>query len=124
MSKFQKPNNSECYIHHRENPLESNVYLLIYLHLVCLMTLVAHCIASDGMIGQLVNNEWERMWKEAVMAELEALPWDLPGGGGLTSDGKTPRTSPTRNRSTIRTLDFMGVWIILDDYGLAGRDVV
>jgi hypothetical protein len=27
-----------------------------------------------------VNNELERMWKEVDIAQLEALPWSLPGG--------------------------------------------
>jgi hypothetical protein len=27
----------------------------------------------------IVNDEWERMWKEAVVAQLKVLPVHLPG---------------------------------------------
>jgi hypothetical protein len=58
------------------------------------------------------------MWKDAVMAEL---PWDLPGG---TDQWLGSPPGPPQQETGIRysLFDFMGVWIIVDDYGLAGRD--
>jgi hypothetical protein len=32
------------------------------------------------MIGWLMNNHLERIWKEVVMAYLKVLSWHLPGG--------------------------------------------
>jgi hypothetical protein len=34
------------------------------------------------MVGWLVNNEVESMWKEAVIAEFEAISSQLPRGRG------------------------------------------
>jgi hypothetical protein len=32
------------------------------------------------MIGLLVNNEWERIWKEGIVVSFKVLSRHLPGG--------------------------------------------
>jgi len=36
--------------------------------------------ASSGRIFNEQGNYVERMWKETVVTQCEALSWDLPGG--------------------------------------------
>jgi hypothetical protein len=32
------------------------------------------------MVGYLMNNEFERMWKKQVLTKFDVLTWHLPGG--------------------------------------------
>jgi hypothetical protein len=41
---------------------------------------VYNCTHSVALNDGLVSKEMERMWKEVVMAKLEILSWNFPGG--------------------------------------------
>jgi hypothetical protein len=55
----------------------NNYYLSFYSLFSCVFSVSGYVVSNKRMI---VNNELERMWKEAVMASFKVLSKHLPGG--------------------------------------------
>jgi hypothetical protein len=54
------------------------------------MTLSIAKIVSCQKLGSLVNNEFERIWKKALVVSFKVLSWYLPAG--TDKNYKKPRS--------------------------------